>query len=231
MTATPTRHIYFPYSEANMTNNIKQANGGAAYIESRAAIPEAAATSWDDLSDAEIERQLALRRMTPNGVDRSVQSISSRLRQKHLPQIHREPMNPQDEEPPIDAICYFESRAAAGSAQWNEGAAQSRGLLPSDLFGKQNWSKVFTTKVSGNSMINDHISDGDVVLIDPTVEAKDGDIVLVFLAGEGQLIKRLRKIGDQVVLESSNPDFKPIAVYDLAGLSIQGVVKATAGRR
>jgi SOS-response transcriptional repressor LexA len=230
MTTTPTRQFHFPYSEAYMSNNIKQANGGAGHIEPRPANPEPSTSSWDRLSDAEIERQLALRGMTPASVDRSVHSILSRLREKHREQIQDEPISPHDG-PPIEAIRFFEERVAAGSAQWNEGAARSRGLLPSDLFGKQNWSKVFTIKVVGNSMINDHISDGDVVLIDPTVEAKDGDIVLVFLAGEGQLIKRLRMIGDQLVLESSNPDFKPIAVHDLTGLSIQGVVRATAGQR
>lgn len=214
-----------------MSNNIKQANGGAGHIEPRAANAEPSTASWDQLSDAEIDRKLALRGMTPASVDRSVLSISARLREKHREQRQDKPITPHDDGPSIEAIRFFEERVAAGSAQWNEGAARSRGLLPSDLFGKQNWAKVFTIKVVGNSMINDHISDGDVVLIDPTAEAKDGDIVLVFLAGEGQLIKRLRMIGDQLVLESSNPDFKPIAVHDLTGLSIQGVLKATAGQR
>lgn len=231
MTTTPSRHRHSLFSEIYMPNTIKQANGGAGHIEPRTAILEPSSVAWNRLGDAEIERQLALRGMTPENVDQSVQSISARLRDKHRELLQVESIGEHDDGPPIEGIRFFEERVAAGSPQWNGGGARSRGLLPSDLFGKQNWAEVFTIKVSGNSMINDHISDGDVVLIDPTLEPKDGDIVLVFLAGEGQLIKRLRMIDDQVVLESSNPDFKPIVVHDIAGLSIQGVLKATAGQR
>ena len=75
------------------------------------------------------------------------------------------------------------------------------------------------------------IKDGDLVLIDRSRQARDGDLVLAFLAGQGQMVKRLRLLGDRgAMLESANPDFAPIHVPDAAALTIHGVVVARAGK-
>ena len=73
------------------------------------------------------------------------------------------------------------------------------------------------------------INDGDVVLVNIKLEAKDGDIVLADLAGQGQVIKRLCKRRGKVSLESANPDFAPIAVDDVASMRVHGVVVGRAG--
>ena len=88
---------------------------------------------------------------------------------------------------------------------------------------------MFITKVVGWSMTNEHITDGDVVLVDATAEPKDGDIVVAFIPGEGQVVKRLRIFRDRLVLESAHPDFKPIVFFDPTELVIQGVVKGRSG--
>ena len=91
----------------------------------------------------------------------------------------------------IESIRFFEECVAAGSPQWNDGLNGGRTLAASDMFGKHDWRKMFTTRVRGSSMTTDGIHDGDIVLVDPTVEARDGDIVVAYVEGQGQVVKRL----------------------------------------
>ncbi len=79
-------------------------------------------------------------------------------------------------------------------------------------------------------MTPDGIHDGDVVLVDPTVEAHEGDIVVAYVEGQGQVVKRLRVLADGIVLESSNPDFAPIKIKSWSEMAIQGVVRGRAGK-
>ncbi len=78
-------------------------------------------------------------------------------------------------------------------------------------------------EVDGESMIDAHIADGDMVLVERTNQAKDGDIVIAEVDGE-HTMKYLRKTGGKVWLEPANKRFKPI--YATTSLTITGVVKA-----
>ena len=77
--------------------------------------------------------------------------------------------------------------------------------------------------VDGNSMIDAHIADGDMVLVEKTDKARDGDIVIADIDGEFTM-KYFKKKGDNVWLEPANSDFKPI--YPVQYLRINAVVKA-----
>ncbi len=77
--------------------------------------------------------------------------------------------------------------------------------------------------VDGDSMIDAHIADGDMVLVEKTNIAKDGNIVIADVDGEFTM-KYFRKVGDKVWLEPANKDFKPI--YPVMYLNITAVVKA-----
>lgn len=77
--------------------------------------------------------------------------------------------------------------------------------------------------VDGSSMIDAHIADGDMVLVEKTNTAKDGQIVIADVDGEFTM-KYFRKKGDKVWLEPANKDFKPI--YPTMYLNITAVVKA-----
>lgn len=63
--------------------------------------------------------------------------------------------------------------------------------------------------VDGDSMIDAHIADGDMVLVEKTNEAKDGQIVIANVDGEFTM-KYFKKDGDKVWLLPANKDFKPI---------------------
>lgn len=131
----------------------------------------------------------------------------------------------------LETLRFYEDSVAAGFPSGDGGDVPYRKARASDFFGHQDVRSMFVAHVSGWSMKEDHIKDGDVVLVDPNGKPKDGDIVLAFIAGEGQVVKRLRIIDrDQLVLESANPVFRSIAINDPEQVSIRGVVKGRAGK-
>jgi repressor LexA len=81
------------------------------------------------------------------------------------------------------------------------------------LINSRNKNKTYMLEVDGDSMIDAHIADGDMVLVEKTDRAKDG-----------QTMKYFKKSGDKVWLEPANRDFKPI--YPKQYLTINGVVTA-----
>jgi repressor LexA len=84
----------------------------------------------------------------------------------------------------------------------------------------------FALRVKGKSMIEDHIDDGDVVVIKPQDTANDGETVValitsgVFPEGEATL-KRLYRDGGRVRLQPANSEMAPIYV-DPEDLRIRG---------
>lgn len=70
---------------------------------------------------------------------------------------------------------------------------------------------VFALRVRGDSMIDAHIVDGDLVLVRKQETAGSGDIVAAMLDGEAT-VKRLAREGSAVVLRPEHPTMKPIVV-------------------
>lgn len=90
------------------------------------------------------------------------------------------------------------------------------------LIAKKDNSYMLT--VDGDSMIDAHIADGDMVLVEKTNTAKDGDIVVANIDGEFTM-KYFRKDKNNMVwLEPANKNFKPM--YPKMYLNITAVVKA-----
>jgi repressor LexA len=78
-------------------------------------------------------------------------------------------------------------------------------------------------EVDGDSMIDAHIAKGDMVLVEKTNQAKDGDIIIAEVDGEFTM-KYFRKRGSKVWLEPANKNYKPI--YPEHSLNINAVLKA-----
>ncbi len=106
--------------------------------------------------------------------------------------------------------------AARGSPFWDGIAAgapveaiEQRGVLNfADFAGNGN---TFALEVSGNSMIEDHICDGDMILLERVAQANDGDIVVALVAGSDATLKRFyREAGDMIRLQPANAAMKPI---------------------
>jgi repressor LexA len=70
---------------------------------------------------------------------------------------------------------------------------------------------VFALRVRGDSMIDAHIVDGDLVLVRKQENAGSGDIVAAMLDGEAT-VKRLAREGGAVVLRPEHPTMRPIVV-------------------
>ncbi len=87
----------------------------------------------------------------------------------------------------------------------------------------KNKEATFILKVSGDSMIDAGIMEGDMVIVERGISPKEGDIVIAEVDG-GWTIKYFRKNGSQVYLEPANKKYKPI--YPKEELNVSAVVKA-----
>jgi repressor LexA len=93
----------------------------------------------------------------------------------------------------------------------------------SDFAGQEN---TFALQVRGESMIEDHICNGDFVLIEKTSQARNGEIVVALVDGSEATLKRYYSEPDgQVRLQPANANMAPIYVKP-ENLQIQGRVLA-----
>jgi repressor LexA len=127
------------------------------------------------------------------------QSRSLELAPKYLQEIRR--TRPAAMEIPLLG------RIAAGAPV--EAVEQKEMLHFADFAGNGN---TFALEVRGNSMIDDHICDGDLILLERDVEAHDGDIVVALVAGSEATLKRFYREGDRIRLQPANAALKPIFV-------------------
>ena len=69
----------------------------------------------------------------------------------------------------------------------------------------------FALEVRGNSMVEDHIMDGDFVLVERTTEAQDGDVVVALVDGVETTLKRFyREPNNMIRLQPANSEMEPI---------------------
>ncbi len=97
--------------------------------------------------------------------------------------------------------------------------------LPVDLIGND---PVFLLEVKGDSMTGAGIFPGDLVAIRSQKDARDGEIVAALIDGEEATVKRLRRKGSQVILESENPNYEPMIFSD--GVELIGKVVSVLRR-
>ena len=83
--------------------------------------------------------------------------------------------------------------------------------------------EVFALEVRGESMQDEHIRDGDYVLVEKTKVAHNGDIVVALVEGSDATLKRLYREGENIRLQPSNAKMKPIIVA-AKNVEVQGRV-------
>lgn len=83
--------------------------------------------------------------------------------------------------------------------------------------------EVFVLEVRGESMQDEHILDGDYVLVEKSPVAHNGDIVVAIVGKDDATLKRFYREGDNIRLQPSNANMKPIIV-PAASVEIQGRV-------
>jgi repressor LexA len=83
--------------------------------------------------------------------------------------------------------------------------------------------EVYVLEVRGESMQDEHILDGDYVLVERVKTAHNGDIVVALVDENDATLKRFHREGDNIRLQPSNVNMKPIIV-PAAAVQIQGRV-------
>jgi repressor LexA len=85
-------------------------------------------------------------------------------------------------------------------------------------------SNIFVLRVKGDSMIDDHICDGDYILVEGITTAQNGEIVVALIEGTDATLKRFfKESGSKVRLQPANSQMDPI-VLPANDVRIQGRV-------
>lgn len=87
----------------------------------------------------------------------------------------------------------------------------------------RNAPATFFVTVEGDSMINAGIHNGDILVVDRSIQFQHGHIVVAFVGGE-RLVKRLQYAGNVGYLVAENPAYPPILVCEENPATIWGVV-------
>lgn len=86
-----------------------------------------------------------------------------------------------------------------------------------------NPSRTYALRITGDSMIEEHICEGDIVIVEKRNTARNGDIVIALVRGSETTVKRFREENGMAVLIPANREMEPVRVR-MAELEIQGVV-------
>lgn len=90
----------------------------------------------------------------------------------------------------------------------------------------KNPSSTFFGRINGDSMIKAGIGNGDLIVVDRSIDPKNNSVVICFIDGEFT-IKRFRKIGADYFLVPENDQYKPIKVSKENDFRIWGTVTYT----
>lgn len=114
--------------------------------------------------------------------------------------------------PPSEGESYFDPDSSVEIA---------RSLLPS----REKGNDLFALEVSGYSMIDAMVNDGDIVIMKRAQSANNGEMVAIWLEDTSETtLKYFYKEGNHVRLQPANPTMKPIIIENPEDLRIQGKV-------
>lgn len=82
----------------------------------------------------------------------------------------------------------------------------------------------FFARVEGDSMKDEGIVEGDILVVDKSIEPYDGCLAVAFVDGEFTL-KRVRMEPDKILLVPANPKYKVIEIFPDNEFSVWGVVR------
>jgi repressor LexA len=93
--------------------------------------------------------------------------------------------------------------------------------VPEDLL--PGGSSCYVLQVQGESMIDEHIEDGDYVIVQARDQAENGRTVVALIDGESVTLKKLYREGSQTRLQPANQALEPL-ILDSGRVKVQGVV-------
>ena len=92
--------------------------------------------------------------------------------------------------------------------------------VPEDLVGQRD---TYALRVRGSSMIDEHIRDGDLVVVEDRKAVRDGEMVIALLDGSDVTLKKFYRENGRIRLQPANDTIAPIVVESDA-VQVQGVV-------
>ena len=116
----------------------------------------------------------------------------------------------------------FEQGISAGFPSPADDFKEVRISLDNELV--KNKESTFYARVSGDSMLNAGLSDGDLIIIDRSLNPENGKIAVCFLDGEFT-VKRIKKVKNKVYLVPENSKYKIIELKEENELRIWGIVR------
>ena len=125
----------------------------------------------------------------------------------------------------LDSKFNFEAKLMNASSKTgsNLGLSQVEQLdLQKILIGEK--SEMMIVRTCGQSMIEKNINDGDLLIVESTSDAKQGDVVIASLNGE-LTVKTLIYKNGKPILEAANKQFFPIEIGEFYQFEIQGIVR------
>ena len=99
--------------------------------------------------------------------------------------------------------------------------------VPKDM---QGHGRTFALRVRGESMIDENIQDGDIIIVTSQKTAENGQVVVALVDGPYATVKKFYREPDFIRLEPANPQFKPIFIKTPERIQIQGVVRGLIRR-
>ena len=99
--------------------------------------------------------------------------------------------------------------------------------VPRDMIGR---GRTFALRVRGDSMIEENIQDGDIIIVASQGTAENGQMVVALIDGNYATVKKFYREPEFIRLEPANPLFKPIFIKTPERIQIQGVVRGLIRR-
>ena len=87
----------------------------------------------------------------------------------------------------------------------------------------QNSAATFMAYANGNSMVRVGIHNGDIMIIDRSLNARDGDVIIAVLYGEF-MVKQVSIINGSLFLIPKNPQYSHVKITSEMGFEVWGVV-------
>ena len=116
---------------------------------------------------------------------------------------------------------YFEAKVSAGFPSPAGDYEESRLDLNKHLI--KNPAATFFVQVSGDSMVGAGIHHNDILIVDRSLEAKSGNVIIAVLNGE-LTVKRIRIRRKKIFLEPENPDYQSQQIAEGSEFEVWGVV-------
>jgi repressor LexA len=103
----------------------------------------------------------------------------------------------------------------------DEGVEVARSMLPE----RDQNAQLYALEVQGDSMIDAMVDDGDIVIMKPAQEARNGEMVAIRLKDEDETtLKYFYRENGSVRLQPANPTMEPIIIEDPSSVEVQGKV-------